>query len=107
MPAALRRREIIVFAPEGPPSVDQGGSPGDRGSRYSPMLNAETAWAPYSPSADNPWDRKKVGHLYRRAAFGATIAELARGVADGPEKTLAHLLDGAMESEDFTRTSDF
>jgi len=71
------------------------------------MRDAKTAWAPYEPSADNPWDRRKVGHLYRRAAFGATIAELDRGVADGPEKTLARLLNGAPESEDFTRTSDF
>jgi len=71
------------------------------------MLDAKTAWAPYEPSADNPWDRKKVGHLYRRAAFGATIPELERGVADGPEKTLARLLTGEAESEDFTRTSDF
>ena len=52
------------------------------------MRDAKTAWEPYSPSDANPWDRKKVGHLYRRAGFGATADELARGVKDGPEKTL-------------------
>ena len=37
------------------------------------------AWEPYRPTADNPWDLPKVGHLYRRAAFGATWAELDSG----------------------------
>ena len=52
------------------------------------MLDAKTAWEPYAPTDANPWDRKKVGHLYRRAGFGATVAELDRGVKDGHEKTL-------------------
>jgi uncharacterized protein (DUF1800 family) len=71
------------------------------------MLDVKTAWEPYRPGADNPWDRKKVGHLYRRAGFGATTAELDAGVRDGHEKTLERILDGAPESDDFTRTSDF
>jgi uncharacterized protein (DUF1800 family) len=71
------------------------------------MRDAKTAWEPYRPSADNPWDRRKVGHLYRRAGFGATVAELDVGVTDGHEKTLARVLEGAAESDDFTRTSDF
>jgi hypothetical protein len=64
-------------------------------------------WKPYEPSAENPWDRKKVGHLYRRAGFGATMAELDAGAAAGFEKTLALVLEGRPESEDFTRTSEF
>jgi uncharacterized protein (DUF1800 family) len=71
------------------------------------MIDAKTAWEPYEPTADNPWDRKKVGHLYRRAAFGATIAELDAGVRDGHAKTLDRMLKGAPESEDFVRTSEF
>jgi uncharacterized protein (DUF1800 family) len=71
------------------------------------MRDAKTAWEPYKPSAANPWDRRKVGHLYRRAAFGATAAELDAGVKDGHEKTVARVLKGGAESEDFTRTSDF
>jgi uncharacterized protein (DUF1800 family) len=71
------------------------------------MFDARTAWEPYRPSADNPWDRRKVGHLYRRAAFGATADELDRGVKDGPEKTLARLLDGGPESDDFSQTTSF
>ena len=71
------------------------------------MHDPKTAWQPYTPSADSPWDRKKVGHLYRRAGFGATAAELAAGVTDGHAKTLDRILSGAPEADDFTRTSDF
>ena len=52
------------------------------------------AWAPYTPSESNPWDLKKVGHLYRRAAFGATHDEMQRALKDGPEKTIDRLLAG-------------
>ncbi|MGL4553486.1 MAG: DUF1800 domain-containing protein, partial [Gemmataceae bacterium] len=52
------------------------------------------AWSAYEPTKAEPWDVRKVGHLYRRAAFGANAAELARGVADGPAKAVARLLAG-------------
>ncbi len=71
------------------------------------MRDPKTAWQPYSPSADSPWDRKKVGHLYRRAGFGATVAELDAGAKDGHAKTLDRVLNGTPEAEDFVRTSDF
>jgi hypothetical protein len=72
-------------------------------------MKSETmnALAPYTPTPANPWDARKVGHLYRRAGFGATHAELAAGVADGHEKTLDRVLSGRPESEDFTCTSEF
>ena len=71
------------------------------------MILNNSPWQPYKPSASNPWDARKVGHLYRRAGFGATHAELEAGVADGHEKTLERVLSGKPESEDFTRTSEF
>jgi len=33
-------------------------------------LDPKTAWQPYTPTAGDPWDARKVGHLYRRAGFG-------------------------------------
>ncbi len=66
-----------------------------------------TAWEPYRPTADNPWDLAKVGHLYRRAAFGATWDELHRGLKDGPEKTIDRVLTGSPADPDFDRTSDY
>ncbi|HEY1191179.1 MAG TPA: DUF1800 domain-containing protein [Gemmata sp.] len=71
------------------------------------MLDPKTAWLPFAPTAADPWDRKKVGHLYRRAGFGATAPELERGVNDGHAKTIERVLAGEPDTEDFTRTSDF
>jgi uncharacterized protein (DUF1800 family) len=71
------------------------------------MLDPKTAWLPYEPTRADPWDARKVGHLYRRAGFGATAAELAAGVADGHEGTLARVLAGRPEDDDFARTSEF
>src|SRR5262249_29744258 len=48
---------------------------GDEMNRTTTM-DPRWAWQPYRPSAESPWDLKKVGHLYRRAGFGATWTEL-------------------------------
>jgi uncharacterized protein (DUF1800 family) len=64
-------------------------------------------WAPYVPSAERPWDLRLVGHLYRRAGFGATFAELEQGVKDGPSRTVERLLAGGPADPDFDRTSEF
>ena len=64
-------------------------------------------WAIYTPNAADPWDRKKAGHLFRRAGFGATASELSRAVADGPEDTISRLLKGGKPDADFEATSKF
>jgi uncharacterized protein (DUF1800 family) len=64
-------------------------------------IDPRRAWEAYRPSAAAPWDLRRVGHLYRRAAFGATTAQLAAGVKDGPEKTIAGLLAGGEGLDDF------
>jgi uncharacterized protein (DUF1800 family) len=60
------------------------------------------AWEPYQPSNQSPWDLKKVGHLFRRAAFAANWTELQSALNAGPEKTIAGLLEDKPESADFT-----
>ncbi|HEY7310897.1 MAG TPA: DUF1800 domain-containing protein [Gemmataceae bacterium] len=52
------------------------------------------AWQLYRPSKEVPWNLQRVGHLYRRAAFGATHAELEAGLKSGPEDLIARLLKG-------------
>jgi uncharacterized protein (DUF1800 family) len=69
-------------------------------------LDPQWAWEPYQPSARSPWDVKKVGHLYRRACFGATQAELDAGVKAGPKETITRLLQGGPASKDFEKVSD-
>jgi uncharacterized protein (DUF1800 family) len=64
-------------------------------------------WAEYTPTDSNPWDLKKAGHLYRRAAFGATYAELVQAVKDGPKATIDQLLKGGKPDADFEATSEF
>src|SRR3954447_18032126 len=61
-------------------------------------LDAKTAWEPYKPAADNPWDLRKVGHLYRRAGFGATWPELQAGLDAGPEKLVDAFLAAGGET---------
>jgi uncharacterized protein (DUF1800 family) len=54
-------------------------------------LDADWAWSAYEPAGQRPWSRRLAAHLYRRAAFSATWAELAQSVEDGPAKTLDRL----------------
>ena len=50
------------------------------------------AWKPWLPNAEEPWNRKRIAHLYRRAAFGATPAEVDAALKLGHTKTLEQLL---------------
>ena len=36
-------------------------------------LDPAEAWTPWTPSAEEPWNRKWAAHLYRRAAFGRQL----------------------------------
>lgn len=56
-------------------------------------------WAPYTPTAADPWDLKKVGHLHRRAGFGASHDELLRDLKDGPEAALDRVLHGGTDPD--------
>lgn len=52
------------------------------------------AWARYEPTAESPWDLRRVAHLHRRAGFAATWEELQRDLGDGPDASLDRLLSG-------------
>lgn len=69
-------------------------------------INPRWAWEPYQPSDKSPWDIKKVGHLYRRAAFGATLDELQTGVKAGPDKLITELLKGDASKSEFDPDRD-
>jgi uncharacterized protein (DUF1800 family) len=55
----------------------------------------EKPWAPYEPSAENPWDLPKVAHLHRRAGFSGTRAELLRDLKAGPEASVTRFFQPA------------
>jgi uncharacterized protein (DUF1800 family) len=69
-------------------------------------LDPVEAWKPWQPDAARPWDRKWAGHLYRRAAFGASWDDLDAAVRDGPEATLQRLFAGGPGHEDFDELMD-
>lgn len=69
-------------------------------------IDPRWAWQPYQPSPQSPWDIQKVGHLYRRAGFGATMPELETALKAGPEKTVDALLQGGPGGEQFEKDTD-
>lgn len=56
-------------------------------------------WAPYTATGANPWDLRKVGHLHRRAGFGASHDELLHDLKAGPEATLDRVLHGGTDPD--------
>jgi hypothetical protein len=58
------------------------------------LLDPVEAWQPWAPSPQDPWNLKWAGHLYRRAGFGGSPAELNEAVSKGFPATLDLLLKG-------------
>ncbi|OHE79627.1 MAG: hypothetical protein A2107_15450, partial [Verrucomicrobia bacterium GWF2_62_7] len=70
------------------------------------QFDPASAWARYEPDARRPWNLALVGHLYRRAAFGATWDQLQRALADGPQRTIDGLLRPRADVAAFNRQYD-
>src|SRR5438876_669261 len=64
------------------------------------MGASDQLWTPFTATAADTWDLRKVTHLHRRAAFGATFSELQRDVRDGLAATVARLLNPRALSAD-------
>ena len=62
------------------------------------MTTKREPWAPYQPTANDPWDPRKVAHLHRRAGFGATWAELQPDLKAGPAESVDRLFNPVGES---------
>jgi uncharacterized protein (DUF1800 family) len=63
-------------------------------------------WAPFEPTAQDPWDLAKAAHLHRRAGFGASRAELQRDVKDGPIASVDRLFQPRPLSDDQQQVID-
>jgi uncharacterized protein (DUF1800 family) len=57
------------------------------------------AWQRWRPNDQSPWDLRKAGHLYRRAAFGADWNELQTALEAGPDRTIDQLLRGRPDAD--------
>lgn len=69
-------------------------------------FDPEWAWSPYEPSRESPWDVSRAAHLYRRAGWGATYAELQTAVDRHPLEVVEEICsppatpnDSAFEQE--------
>jgi uncharacterized protein (DUF1800 family) len=63
----------------------------------SNAIDPHWAWERYQPSAKSPWNLQRVGHLYRRAGFGASWNDLETGLRSGPDQAIDTLLKGSAE----------
>jgi hypothetical protein len=61
-------------------------------------FDPEHAWEPFRPTEQDRWDLKKVAHLHRRAAFGASWTELKRDLKEGPDAAVDRLLEPGDET---------
>jgi uncharacterized protein (DUF1800 family) len=52
------------------------------------------AWQPWRPDDRQPFDARWAAHLYRRAGFGASAAEVQQAVTAGPDAVIERLLVG-------------
>lgn len=55
---------------------------------------AAEVWGRYEPSAEEPWDLRRVVHLHRRGGIGAGWDLLRRDLSDGPGASVYRLLSG-------------
>lgn len=69
-------------------------------------VDPEDAWKPWTPTADEPWDRKRAAHLFRRGGFGATPAQIENSLKDGFPKTFEKLVVNVSDQELYRETFD-
>lgn len=75
--------------------------------QFSPLApDPGWAWTPYQADDQRPWNLPRAGHLYRRAAFGATWDQLQQALADGPQRTIDRLLRPEADLAAFNQTYD-
>jgi Protein of unknown function (DUF1800) len=78
-------------------------------TRDAPASNSP--WAPYEPSAEAPWNLRRVVHLHRRAGFAVSWPEIERDLTAGPDASVTRILEGksrppgAPAPEEFERIS--
>ena len=70
------------------------------------QIDAAWAWTRYQPDARRPWDLRLAGHLYRRAAFGASWEQLDQAVRQGPQRSIDQLLKPDADVAALNRTYD-
>ncbi len=60
----------------------------------------------YEPTAQEPWDARRAGHLLRRAGFGASPDAMKQAIEAGPGKAVDRLFDFNPEDDPFNHLLD-
>ncbi len=68
-------------------------------SNLTATPSPQSAWQPWEPSENEPWNRHLAAHLYRRAIFGASRAQLDEAVASSPQECVDRLFSKCKDSE--------
>jgi len=68
------------------------------------IIDPAWAWQPFEPTADQPWNRALAAHLFRRATFGATAAQIDAAVGQSPASVVERLM---RDPEEIEETGDF
>src|SRR6476659_592495 len=69
-------------------------------------IDPKWAWQPFEPTASQKWTRSLAAHLYRRAAFGATAAQIDAAVKQSPAAVVAQSVRGAEDDPALRRQSE-
>ncbi len=56
---------------------------------------AEGTIAPFVPSATQPWNRRRISHLYKRLKFGASFDEIEAALLLNPTELVDNIIDEA------------
>src|SRR5258708_5436018 len=59
----------------------------------APITPSADSFDPYVPSASEPWNLKKAGHLLRRSGFGANADRLNETLTQSPAEAIHKLFD--------------
>lgn len=69
-------------------------------------MDPQWAWAPFEPTQEMVWNHSLAAHLFRRAGFGATAAELNEAVVLSPREVVRELVQESDESPSFRSSAD-
>jgi len=69
-------------------------------------IDPSWAWQPFEPKDGQEWNRAAVAHLFRRAAFGATSAQLDAAVQHSPSAVIEQIVRPGQDASDFRQQSD-
>jgi uncharacterized protein (DUF1800 family) len=70
------------------------------------QIDPQWAWQPFAPTETQGWNRRLAAHLFRRATFGATSAQIEAAVLQSPAAAVEQIVRGSEDAKDLRGQSD-